>query len=421
MLVKYGRSYVYHSVEGVQPGDSMPQQTFNQSAIINTELEILKSRELAGEVVAAMGIEKLFPDMARSGRDREALLPYAVGAFGGMLNAYHVNGSSVIGVDIEHTDPVAAVEAADILLQKFKLRHLEIFKNPQLAFLEQQVKGYHDDLERAEKAKKEFLRKNNIVDLKEQKKSLIYNFDNLRALLLAEEQQLVFLREKARGLKAEFAKIPQKTMLREENSHGGDTATASRLLELKLKGEELAKKYPDTNRLVIENREKIALAEKYMSSRKNSWRKAVTSGKDPSYAGIEQQLLELRPLVSAQEKKYNLLKEQVESKREQLQHVVGLEVELDSLDRQIKERKTVYWEFFNKLELSRVEEAMDREQMVNIVVIEKPSVPLRPFKPRKKVSLLIGLVLSTACSLFFCLVSEYLGNRKGEGTGGAAA
>ncbi len=416
MLVKYGRSYVYHSVEGVQDGDSSPQRSYNETAIINTELEILKSRELAREVLTTMGIEKLFPALARTGQDKEKLMPYAVAAFGSMVNAYNVKGSSVVGIALEHPDPEAAVEAVNILVEKFKLRHLEIFKNPQLAFLEQQAALYQEELQQAEEAKREFLKKNNIIDLKEQKKSLIYNYDKLRSLMIAEEQQLVFTKEKRDGLQAELVTIPERAVLRQEDAQGGDTSAAARLLALRLEGEKLAKKYPETNRLVIENREQIALVEQFMKNRDNTSRNAVTRGKDPSYAAIEQQLLELAPLTAAQEKKQSVLRKHLSSMEQEIQGLVGLEVELERLDRQIKERKTVYWEFFNKLEMSRVEEAMDREKMVNIVVIEKPTVPLRPFKPRKKVSLLVGLVLSTACSLFFCLLAEYMTNRKDDGS-----
>ena len=71
-----------------------------------------------------------------------------------------------------------------------------------------------------------------------------------------------------------------------------------------------------------------------------------------------------------------------------------------------------YTNSVSKLEETRVLDEMDRQKMVNVAVIEKPMVPIKPIKPRKKLNLLIGIILGVTCSFTYALVGNYLFNRK---------
>ncbi len=156
VMVKYGREYVYRPVDQAKAGTDRHLYSFSGDTVINTELEIYRSRELAQKVLTSLGVQTLFPRLARSEKDEKRLLPLAVKRFRKQLDVFHVKGSNVIGVAFQHKDPELAVKAVNLLTDLFKERHLQIFKNPKSPFLAEQVGQYRSQLQEAENALQAF-------------------------------------------------------------------------------------------------------------------------------------------------------------------------------------------------------------------------------------------------------------------------
>ena len=62
LLIKFGREYVYRSEVG---DGNVPSTYFERHLleVLNTEMEILKSRDLAEKIITALGVENLYPDL----------------------------------------------------------------------------------------------------------------------------------------------------------------------------------------------------------------------------------------------------------------------------------------------------------------------------------------------------------------------
>jgi tyrosine-protein kinase Etk/Wzc len=72
ILVKLGRENIYMPASG----SSSPVMNFNNEEQINSEIEILKSRSLAMEVLHELGPETIYEDIAKGpGGLRAAILP----------------------------------------------------------------------------------------------------------------------------------------------------------------------------------------------------------------------------------------------------------------------------------------------------------------------------------------------------------
>ena len=61
LLIKVGREYVYRP----EVGEERPQVTIDTEDMINSELEILTSRDLAARVVETIGIDRLYPGIGK--------------------------------------------------------------------------------------------------------------------------------------------------------------------------------------------------------------------------------------------------------------------------------------------------------------------------------------------------------------------
>ena len=154
------------------------------------------------------------------------------------------------------------------------------------------------------------------------------------------------------------------------------------------------------------------MVEKFIADQEASSQKNVRSGKNPVFQQLKKELIVARADHTAQEAKNKAIQRQLGQLEDQLQRMTEQEAELSGLQTQVDAAEDTYKNFVSKLEDSRIQDAMDRQKMVNVVVIENPMVPVKPIKPNKKINILVGVILGAACSLFYALISEYVLVRK---------
>ena len=59
LLVKFGREFIYRA----EVGDKAPMIAFNQEEAINSEINILTSRDLVERVIKTIKLENIYPDL----------------------------------------------------------------------------------------------------------------------------------------------------------------------------------------------------------------------------------------------------------------------------------------------------------------------------------------------------------------------
>ena len=412
ILVKYGREYIYHSVEGSQKGDVSPFLTYNTDTIINTELEIFRSPELAEEVITTLGVERIFPGIGLTAGNNTDLLTRAVSRFGTLLDVFHVKGSSVVGVAFQHQNPDLAVEVVNLLVERFKERHLEIFKNPQFQFLEEQVAQHRSQLLAMEEKEIAFKKEHRIFSLENQRKGLMQQYVSVNTMLIKENINLQESASKMNALEQQLEKTSSTVIQTEGVTKGGvHEASEMHLLQLKLKEKDLLEKYPEDNRLVVAVREDLAMVEDFLSGHGINLEN-IQTGKNPLYLKLESDLADAEVNHQAQQKRIASFKVELERLQERLQEFSGLEIELNRITTQHESVADSYKALNEKLAETRIQNAMDSEKMVNIVVIENPRVPVKPIKPNKQLRILVGIILAGASSLFYALFVEYALARK---------
>ncbi len=425
ILVKYGREYVYNSIDRLKRGDVTPNYNFDVVTILNTEIEIIKSLELSEEVVASIGGEKLFPKLYKGSprssaspsfpgllqdvQAKTSLQDIAVSTFNQKLNVAHIKNSNVISVSLQHPNPAVAVEAVADVIERFKDRHLEIFKNSEIPFLEAQLARYAKDLREAEDAKSLFKKENDIFDLNVQREIYMQHFANFDAMLVTEESVLDALREKQIVLSERLETIPKEVILYEESrQQANNEFTEDRLLQYRLKEKELLLKYPPENRLVVAIKSEIEMVEIFIEEAGSTQLGTTRIGKNPVYGQLSKDLSLLEMRLEGQKKKVLLVQDKVDESRADLVKLSNMELNITRMTARVKAANFNYANFRNNLDEVRVQAVMDNEKLVSVVVIDKPRVPLKPIKPRKKLRLLVGIILGVAGAFFYSLLAEYV-------------
>ncbi len=83
-------------------------------------------------------------------------------------------------------------------------------------------------------------------------------------------------------------------------------------------------------------------------------------------------------------------------------------MDIKRLDDMIESADKNYQQYRDYLVESRVQEVMDKEKLINVVVVDKARIPLKPIRPRKKLRVMIGLILAVASCFFYALFREYI-------------
>ena len=133
LLVKTGREFQVRSDPNQQVA-SVPAQT--KLEIVNSEIQILTSRDLVEAVINKIGINRLYPGLG-GGRPEQAM-DAAVRNFQGDFKAAPVEQADVIEASYRHPDHEVAVQALKEMVELYQHKHAEMFSDPRYKFLEQQ-------------------------------------------------------------------------------------------------------------------------------------------------------------------------------------------------------------------------------------------------------------------------------------------
>jgi uncharacterized protein involved in exopolysaccharide biosynthesis len=184
LMIQSGRESLYRS----EVGDDNERVILDLDKLINTETQILTSADLIAEVITDLGVENIYPDMIGPSPKgptpvKEAAIKSATFRFKGNLGVYPAGNSNVINVSFRHDDPQVAARAVNQLIESFKVKHIEIFKNPRSSFMEKQLAVYRQRLQESEKNLADFKQKNRVFSLGEQKSLLIAKQSSIDASL----------------------------------------------------------------------------------------------------------------------------------------------------------------------------------------------------------------------------------------------
>jgi uncharacterized protein involved in exopolysaccharide biosynthesis len=105
------------------------------------------------------------------------------------------------------------------------------------------------------------------------------------------------------------------------------------------------------------------------------------------------------------------LKRRREQIREQLDTLNSSEFRLRQLERRAQVQDENYRRYLENLEMARISQALEEEKLSNISIVQSATLPVNPISPKEKRNLGIGLLLGLGFGLLTAFVSEYFDHR----------
>jgi uncharacterized protein involved in exopolysaccharide biosynthesis len=398
LLVKTGREFQTRS-DPTAPVVAVPSST--KQEIVNSEIQILTSRDLALAVINRIGVDKLYPG---------ATTDTAVRSFQGDLKVAPVEQADVIDVSYKNRGHDTAINALSALVELYQQKHAEMFADPRYKFLDAQTKQYQDQLDAVVKKEADIRSAKSLFDVDAQRAKLLDDRAATTSILEQLRSQSIDAHQRIDFLTNRLKTTPPLITAGVAPADAVEQAKA-RLLDLQVKSQQLHDRYVGDVKPMQDTDAEIAQLKQFLARNDplnhKEWSQRNTAYDDMVVA-LNRAMADAAPLdqqIELREKQAKTIDARLRELEEGATAIADLERERRVLEELVHTYRTRYEE-------ARMNEDLDRDRVVSISVIQQPDASARPAGPRHLpfalAGILIGLVGSAGLLLYYLVFRETL-------------
>ncbi len=417
VLVKPGRENIYVAAVGAPAGERPTTIVQRVNEIINSEIQILKSRILVRRVVEQLRVAGLFPNslpkdsMAAHAEDEESVpLEDAVSRALRNLSVERVKGAEVMGVAFRSHDPEIAFNFVATLVNLYLERHLEVHQSGQsYDFFKAQSNQLEQELKTAARKLADFRKKYGIVSFDHLKALTLEQYTSVNAKKKDNDTAIKMTQTRIDKMKQDLAGISEHTYLgQSENADPPAIGNLKmRLAQLELEKTDLTHRYKPNNPNFLRVYEAIAQVSKMIEAEEEKFHGSVSTGLSATYQDVERELLVQEANLEAFHTKAAGIEKQSIEYGKELERLGRLEPSFRALKRAVSVNEQNYRLYLTKFEESRVSDAMDAAKMVSVTVLEPATVPLHPVPVNRGLNIFLSLCIAGVAGLGLAFLLEY--------------
>jgi tyrosine-protein kinase Etk/Wzc len=379
---------------------------------INNQVEILKSRSLAEEIVSRL---QNSPERARFDL-LEALAEGAseddlVEVLRDNLTIVPLRDTDIIEIKYRAGTPWEAAYIANAYADRYYQRDLE-FSRGEITevrqFLKEQLSNIQGVLQDSEEELRQFKEREKVAALSEETEALVNQLADFEGLYNEAETSRDAAQKRLDYMTSELAKT-KSTMVEDITQVSSPLIQELReeIANLEaIRAGFIARGYTEDFDKMVEIQSQI---EKTKAKMKEEATKLVSMDLAPenplSYSqNLIDRILSLQIEVSSLNAKAQALRDVVRTYEEKLQALPEKSLQLARLERTAKVNENIYLMMREKFEEARITEA---GQMGMVRVIDRAKEPQRPIRPRKKFNLLLGTIIGLSLGLCATLLLDY--------------
>ena len=401
----------------VDPGENSTSALGKTNdSVINSEVEILKSWDLATQVAEAVGFRKLVPQMGDA-----ANATMAAGVVSSGLEVGARQGSDILFVSYTSRDPQLATTVLDELVNRYFVKHLEVHRSAAaFDFVTRQSDQVRARLNQTDDALKALKTKAGITSVADNTGTLSADVVKIEDQYLAAEAELAEQTARVKEIENSIgaASSSASNSKSQNSSNSSETSARSpvsseelqqykalttRLDQLRQNELDLLSKYTTENEFVKLNGAQIKKIENQKRELEKKSPDLITQSVGTSQSGPVDVASERTRLAGTTAKK-EMLKARLDERIKQLSDVGS---QIADLERKKELEEANYKYFEAALEKARIDEALDPSKMPNISAVQRPSPPTLVFGKRDKIVLMLaggGIALGLAFALLTELV-----------------
>jgi uncharacterized protein involved in exopolysaccharide biosynthesis len=381
---------------------------------INSEVELLSSRDVLEKVVLENGLEKprgfSVVDALMPRQTREDRIARAVKGLAKQLKIDNIKNSNLIEINYKSSDPQLSYGVLKSLGDLYVAKHVLVHRPAgSYEFFAEETKKYHDELEDAEAKLRNFGRQNAIAAPDQQRTDLATQAAGSIGVLHLAEQSIAADEERIKDDRRQMDAMSQRSTTVQASAVNekliDDLGAA--LLAAQAKRTQLAMKYDSSYPLVQEADQEIAQAKAAITHAEEKKYVTETTDRDPTYELLREDVAKSQADLSAQRAILSSTKRSVQSIRAEMVNLDQLSLSQQDLQREAKAAETNYLLYLAKREQERTSNALDITRIANVAIAVPPVIPVLPVFGWPMI-VLMGLVSATVVSLGAAYATDYL-------------
>lgn len=320
-----------------------------------------------------------------------------------------VKNTKIIEIGSESIHPKLASDIANKTAQVYVEQSRSINRSQATEakrFIEEQLLTQEKELKSLEEERLAFKQRENILYLDEETKVNIEQLARFQAQQLEIDTQLT-------ESKARLEEIKKQLQEQSETVISSQTITANpvvqqlqnRLTDLQIQLPALKEKYSENSPQVTEVEIQIRQIENDISQKVAEIVGSRVSTVNPIYQNLLSQMVTLETNMISLETKGQSISEIITLYEDKLEQLPEKEIQLARLERAVRVAENIYLILLESYQEARISEAME---LGDIRVIDMALIPEFPIKPRKRLNLAIGGVLGLMLGIMLVFFLEFL-------------
>jgi uncharacterized protein involved in exopolysaccharide biosynthesis len=369
---------------------------------INSEIEVLRSRDVADRVVEPnwTTVPAHTPSELKA-HDR------AVDAFYKHLKVELLRKSNVIHVAIDARSPQLATATVERLLEAFLAKQHELERSASAsAFFAAEQARYKRQLDEAQASFADFQQEHDIVTLPDKEAALEQQIVDLQQQQRATRVQIGDLAQRLAADRRQLAATPPRLVTQQRSVPNllALEQLATMLTTYKNQRTALLTKFPPTDRLVLEVDQQIANTQAALNEARDINPAENATDINPLWQQIQSSLTQNNTDLIAARTHAATLDAQIADLSQTLAATEAATVDFNTLQARVTELQANFQLYTQKHNEAQVANAMDEQQLVNVAIAERPTFSTRPSSPRLGLTLSFGSIAAlffAVCSVFF--------------------
>lgn len=390
------RQYSVISSDSDQPAKMVNDITDSD---VNSQAQLLRSRDVLNQTLDQLGR----PATPALIRDR------AIDALDNKLDVEPVRESNILNVSYIDSSPARATETLQALASSFVGKELSILRPMHgeklfVGLVEQRQR----DLKSAQDDFAKFKVKTGIASLKDDEAMLLRQLEGLSSQSASLTSELALEKRRAEKTDDELARHPERitTQNRSTPNQAAIESLTSLLVQLQNKRTTLLTGYQPTERIVQDIEAQITNVESQLTKLRSTNALETTTDMNPLTLELKSQLARSQisgTAIAAQRSAVEVQKQAYLSKLNQLE---GSTAQFDDLQKRVQEAQTNLDLALQKRDQAAVDDALDKDRILNVAFAAKPSASSVPVQPRPALYLGLGLFIAAFLGVGTCVVSE---------------
>jgi len=395
VLLRHGRFDAVVSAQPPSPMDLTRPDISEEE--VNSEVELLRDEDLLKQVVVMAGLVP--PGIPRS--DRPAEIEHAVRRFSRRLDVDVLKKSNVIQVSYTDTDPDRAARVLTALSAVYIKKHTNLQRpSGEMEFFDLETAESERQLHHSENELVNFTRSSGVVSAAMERDIALQKLGEADAAYRQLDQERVETERAMAALNEQLKAFPSRSVTLKRWSDNPELLEKlkTHLLDLQLKRTELLTRFDPSYRLVQEVDQEIEQAKASIAGEVLAPVRDETSDKDPNYEWARMELEKAEVRRAGLEAREAEAIGQIVSLRSLAQRMQADSIDQQDLMRTAKADEDAYLLYVHKREEARIGDALDRQRILNVAIVEPPVPPALPVH-----SILLYFVLAFVLSVAFAI------------------